>query len=122
MAVHWTGAASARQRLIHDPLDGPSAPPALGAAAQAAVHLARGARGLGSGHGVAHIAIAEDVTGTDNHGSGVGAERLLIPLLRFLADVLTWRKRKSASLRDSKLRTYKGNPVSAPGAGAAPEP
>jgi hypothetical protein len=50
-----------RQGLVHDPPDGTSAPPALGAAAQAAIDLTGRARGLRNGDR-AHVVVAQHVT------------------------------------------------------------
>src|SRR5262245_7280639 len=60
-------AAGRSERLVHDPPDGAGTTSALGAAAEAAVDLARGARRLGSVQRRAHIRVAEYVTGTDDH-------------------------------------------------------
>jgi hypothetical protein len=53
--------------LVHDPADGVRAPPALGAAAEAAIDLAsRCRRSLGGDR--AHVVVAQYVARTDDHG------------------------------------------------------
>ena len=60
--------AGARDRLVHDPADGGRAPPALGAAAKAAIDLAsRCRRSLGGEYG-ADVVVAQYVARTDDHG------------------------------------------------------
>jgi hypothetical protein len=116
MAVHRAAAATAvRQRLVHDPLDRARASSALGAAAEAAIHLPRGAGGLRGSHGVADIVIAENVAGADDHGAsgggGRGGRELLLILVGAVpSGGVDLAQKKSAPLRDSKLRTDKGNP------------
>src|SRR5262245_51769286 len=56
----------AGKRLVHDLPDGPRAPAALGAAAEAAVDLAGRARRLGHDRR-AHVMVAQHVTGTNDH-------------------------------------------------------
>jgi hypothetical protein len=69
-AIHRTAAAAggAGERLVHDAPDGASAAPALRAAAEAAIDLPGGARGVGRSHGCAHVVVAQYVTRTDDHG------------------------------------------------------
>ena len=55
------------QRLIHDAPDGAHATAALGAAAEAAIDLARPAR-RGGGDRATDIVVGEDVAGADDHG------------------------------------------------------
>ena len=58
----------AAERFVHDPTDGPGAPAALGATAQARIDLTGGARRLFAlRQACAHIMIGKDVAGTDNH-------------------------------------------------------
>jgi hypothetical protein len=55
-----------RQRLVHDLADGADTPSALGAAAEASIYLA-GRPHLGPSHGVADLAVAQHIAGTDDH-------------------------------------------------------
>src|SRR5690242_14633504 len=62
------GARAGAERLVHDALDGPRAPPALRAAAEAAVDLAgRARREVRSGERAAHLVVAQYVAGTNDH-------------------------------------------------------
>jgi hypothetical protein len=68
-ASRAAGLGAGAQRFVHDLLDGAGAPAALGAATQTSIDLPRRAwRHLSRTHGVAHVVVGEDVTGTDNHG------------------------------------------------------
>ena len=67
VAAGWTAAAGVR--FVHDRADRAGAATALGAAAEAAVDLRGGARSVGA-HGTAHIVVAQDVAGTDDHSRG----------------------------------------------------
>ena len=65
------GLGTGTQRLVDDRLDGARAPAAFGAATEAAIDL------LGATGEIRHridgtpdIVVGEDVTGTNNHGSG----------------------------------------------------
>jgi hypothetical protein len=61
-------AGSASQRFIHDAADGTGASTALRAAAEAAIDLIGGRRtGRSAVESRTHIAIAEDVAGTNDH-------------------------------------------------------
>jgi hypothetical protein len=56
------------KRLVHDTADGARASPALGAATQAVINLARRTRRIGAvGQRRAHIMIGEHVAGANNH-------------------------------------------------------
>src|ERR1041385_1249578 len=72
MAVGTSRAASPRtgtQRLIHDLLDGASAAAALCAATETSINLPRRSRRhLRNAHRAAHVVVAQDVAGTNNHG------------------------------------------------------
>ena len=69
-ASRAAGLGTCAQRLVHDLLDGSGTAAAFGAAAQAAIHLSRGAREiLRLGHDVTHIVVSQDVAGTNNHGA-----------------------------------------------------
>jgi hypothetical protein len=60
--------ARRRQRLIHDAADGARASSALRAASKAAIDLVGGGRaGGGTIESGPHIAVAEDVAGTNDH-------------------------------------------------------
>jgi hypothetical protein len=59
--------AGADQRFVHDPPDGAGATAALSAASQATVNLPGGARPLRGTAGRAHVAIAQDIAGANNH-------------------------------------------------------
>ena len=60
-------AAGADKRLVHDAANGARTTPALGATAETALDLAgRARRGLGDG--AAHLAVAQHIAGTDDHG------------------------------------------------------
>jgi hypothetical protein len=54
------------QRLVHDLTDGADTPAASGATAEASIYLAGRAQ-LGPAHGVADLAIAQHITGADDH-------------------------------------------------------
>ena len=73
VAVRTTGAAglgASAQRLFDDGLDGTSAPPAFGAAAEAAIELLGVAWKILRGvNGAADIVVGKDVAGTNNHGT-----------------------------------------------------
>src|SRR5437868_1187763 len=61
-------AATAGKAFVHDAADSARAPPALRAAAEAAIDLVgRGRAGLGGIDGGPHVAIAENVAGTNDH-------------------------------------------------------
>lgn len=63
------GSGTRAKRLIHDLLDGASAPAALCTATQASIDLSRCARRQwGDAHGAAHVVVAQDVAGTNDHG------------------------------------------------------
>src|SRR3954447_22378981 len=62
-----TGAAGARDGLIHDAADGPCATPALGAAAQAAIDLAGGSRRPLGGERGANVLVGQYIARTDDH-------------------------------------------------------
>ena len=72
MAVGTSRAARPRtraQRLIHDLLDGASAPAALCTATQTSINLPRRSRRhLRNAHRAAHVVVAQDVAGTNDHG------------------------------------------------------
>src|SRR5215467_4240629 len=61
-------AAGRRDRVVHDAADGARAAAALGAAAEAAIDLAGGARRLLGADRRAHVVVAQHVAGTDDHG------------------------------------------------------
>ncbi len=71
-AVRAAGAAglgAGAEGFRHDLADRPGAAAALGAAAEATINLAGGAgRNLGAGYDASHVVIADDVTGTNDHG------------------------------------------------------
>ena len=67
-AAAATRAAGGGDRLVHDAADGARAPPALGAAAEAAIDLTGGARRLLGSKRRADVVIAQNVARTDNHG------------------------------------------------------
>jgi hypothetical protein len=56
------------ESFVHDLLDGADAAAALGAAAEASVHLTGRARRLRSADGISHVVVGEDVAGTNDHG------------------------------------------------------
>lgn len=59
------------QRLIHDLLDGASATAALCTAPKTSINLPRRAwRQLRNAHRAAHVVVAQDVAGTNDHGRG----------------------------------------------------
>ena len=62
-----TGAAGARDGLVHDAADGPCATPALGAAAQAAIDLAGGSRRPLGGERGANVLVGQYIARTDDH-------------------------------------------------------
>lgn len=73
-----TGLGAGAERFGHDLADRPRATPALGTAAKATIDLARGAgHDLVAGYDAAHVVIADDVTGTNDHGENF---RLLMTL------------------------------------------
>jgi hypothetical protein len=69
--VHWAAVAAGRAShgLFHDALDRPDATAALGAAAEAAIDLARGAWRCRRDQGGADVLVAQHVAGTDDHGN-----------------------------------------------------
>ena len=62
------GGRGAVERLVHDLADGAGATAALGAAAQATIDLARGARTLLRLTGGTNVLVGQYVAGTDDHG------------------------------------------------------
>jgi len=72
MTVRASRAARSGTRaksLIHDLLDGASAPAALCTATETSIHLPRRSRRhLRNAHRAAHIVVAQDVAGTNDHG------------------------------------------------------
>jgi len=74
VAVRTAGAAglgAGAKRFIDDSLDGTCAPAAFGAAAEATIDLLWITRQVRScAYGIPDIVVAEDVTGTNNHGNG----------------------------------------------------
>jgi hypothetical protein len=68
--VHRAGATGRAvrlgQRFVHDLTDGTDASAALGATAKASIYLAGRAQ-FGPAHGVADLAIAQHITGADDH-------------------------------------------------------
>jgi len=76
-ASRAAGPRTRAQRLIHDLLDGASAPAALCTATETSIDLPRRARRhLRNAHGAAHVVVAQDVAGTNDHGR----ERLAGPV------------------------------------------
>ena len=70
-AARMTGYGAGAERLVDDGLDGARAATAFGAAAEAAVDLLGIARKVFRGvDGIAHVMVAEDVAGTNNHENG----------------------------------------------------
>jgi hypothetical protein len=74
VAVRASGAAgfgASAERFVDNGLDGARASATLGAAAEATIDLL-GITGklFGGAHGIAHIVVAEDVAGADNHENG----------------------------------------------------
>jgi hypothetical protein len=67
-AAGAAGFGAGAERLVHDLLDGAHAAAALGATAETPVDLTWGARRFRSTDGVSNVVIAENVTGTNNHG------------------------------------------------------
>lgn len=66
--------------LVHDAPDGARAAPALRAAAEAMVHLSRGARrGFACRQRRPHVVVGEDVAGADDHGRERPAKELVRP-------------------------------------------
>ena len=65
-AAQWTGENFLPHRLFDDFPDRPGAAAALGAAAEAAIHLPRRARRRRR-HRRADVIIAEDIAGADDH-------------------------------------------------------
>lgn len=61
-------AAGTGERFVHDLADGARATPALGAAAEAAIDLAGGARRLLGTERRTHVLVAQHVAGADDHG------------------------------------------------------
>src|SRR5262249_24519191 len=64
------------QRLTHDPSDGASAPPALGAAAETAIDFAASPRRVVAGQRRANVVIGQYVTGTDDHRGKVSVAQV----------------------------------------------
>jgi hypothetical protein len=104
MAVGASRAAGSRtwaKRLIHDLLDGASAPAALCAATQTSIDLSRCARRqLGDTHGAAHVVVAQDVAGTNDHGR----EGLAGGIDDWICKTGSGCKRKNAFSSNSKLQ------------------
>jgi hypothetical protein len=70
-ASNTTGLGTSPERLIDDGLDGARAATAFGAAAETIIDLLGTTRQIVRiGDRVANIVVAEDVTGTNNHGNG----------------------------------------------------
>src|SRR5258708_2355367 len=73
-AVRTSGAAglgAGAERLVNDGFDGARAAAAFGAAAEAAIELLGIAGKVFRGvDGIAHVVVAEDVAGTNNHENG----------------------------------------------------
>ena len=89
------------KRLVHDAADGARASPALRAAAEATIDLIGGGRpGGGAVDGGPHIAVAEDITGADDHTVLV---RDPVAVVFVLSHVATPCKKKSAVLIYSKV-------------------
>ena len=101
------GSGTRAKRLIHDLLDGASAPAALCAATQTSIDLSRCARRqLGDGHGAAHVVVAQDVAGTNDHGreglagrvgdwigkTGTGCKRKKCLFKQFQTPTLRWNQ------------------------------
>ena len=63
-----------RQRLVHDPPDGPRAAATLGAAAEATIDFAAGARRTVTGERRAHVLVGQHVAGADDHCGTVPAD------------------------------------------------
>jgi len=61
------GLGAGAQRFVHDLLDRPYAPSALGAAAEASIDLPRRTRRTRSGNGTTDIMVGKDVAGTNDH-------------------------------------------------------
>ena len=95
------------QRLIHDPPDGACAPPALGAAAEAAIDFAASPCRVIAGQRRANVVIGQHVTGTDDHRgkvpvalvAGIGHRRNYA----YLGPAKNDFNQKSLLLRYSKL-------------------
>lgn len=67
------GFGAGTERFGHDLANGAGATAALRAAAEAAIDLPGSAgHDLVAGHNVSHVVIADNVTGTDNHGRNFG--------------------------------------------------
>src|SRR3954470_6167803 len=95
-----TGSRTRAKRLVHDLLDGASAPAALRAAAQTPVNLSgRTRRQLGDAHGAAHVVVAQDIAGTNDHGEEGSLDGIAIGYSRPMRDA----KEKSAFSSNSKL-------------------
>jgi len=90
------GSASAGDGLVHDPTNGARTPPALGAAAEAAIDLTRGARGIPGAERRAHVVVAQHVARTDDHGDPAFPARLVrcatIEYMRELAQAKAKRR------------------------------
>src|SRR5216684_9306358 len=69
LAARTALASGGRQRLVHDPPDGARAPPALGAATEAAIDLAGRKRRLLGAERRAHVFVGQHVARTDDHGN-----------------------------------------------------
>src|SRR4051794_21671798 len=95
-----TGLGTRTKRLVHDLLDGASAPAALWTAAQTPVNLSgRTRRQLGDAHGAAHVVVAQDVAGTNDHGRGGSLDGTATGYSRRMRDA----KEKNAFSSNSKL-------------------
>jgi hypothetical protein len=71
-ASSTAGLGTSAERLIDDGLDGARTAAALSAAAETVIDLLGTTREIvRMGDRVAHIVVAEDVTGTNNHGNRV---------------------------------------------------
>src|SRR5262245_6807605 len=68
-ATSAAGACTGTERFVDDGLDGARATAAFGAAAEATIDLLGVTNGVvGISEGGADVVVAEDVTGTNNHG------------------------------------------------------
>jgi hypothetical protein len=91
------GLGTGAQRFVHDLLDGPGAPPALGAATETPIDLRRRARKTGRlRHDVTNIVVGQDVAGTNNHGN---AWRTRVDVAQQVGEPGRGCKRKTANLK-----------------------
>ena len=60
------------QSFVHDPADGADAPPALGAAAEAAIDLTGGPRRFRAGERRADVVVGQHIAGTNDHRGASG--------------------------------------------------